>query len=323
MQCIVGGHAACALVNSQGCQLYTYAVLFCVLLYVFLLLYCSRLLLQKEGNYVFRSVCLFSLFVCLPVLCITQKRTDFDVRVCVFKVKQILLLWWKIYWYLILPNILYNMLIILYMTCKAVVSYAILGSRFADSFAEREIRHAFIRKVLYWTMNICTGVVVVVDCGFNFIISAKWTKWMTGILFSFDVCLSVSVSVCVSVHSGPVNQTSLKRLKLRTSNLTCMFPGTLRTWPFIFFEKGAWPGLRDPLNFRALNANSSRTVKATDFNFDTRQRCALYEIWHGRTKWGILRETRTRKPRCRWQTRATPAKSLHGLRKSSGVVRCS
>ena len=31
---------------------------------------------------------------------------------------------------------------------------------------------------------------------------------------------------------------------------------------------------------------------------------------------------RTRKPSCRWQTRATLAKSLHGLRKSSGVVTC-
>jgi len=30
----------------------------------------------------------------------------------------------------------------------------------------------------------------------------------------------------------------------------------------------------------------------------------------------------TRKPSCRWQTRATLAKSLHGLRKSSGVVSC-
>jgi len=29
---------------------------------------------------------------------------------------------------------------------------------------------------------------------------------------------------------------------------------------------------------------------------------------------------RTRKPSCSWQTRARPAKSLHGLRKSSGVV---
>jgi len=37
------------------------------------------------------------------------------------------------------------------------------------------------------------------------------------------------VSVCVSVRSGPVSQTRLKRLKLRTSNMTCMFPGTART----------------------------------------------------------------------------------------------
>ena len=36
----------------------------------------------------------------------------------------------------------------------------------------------------------------------------------------------------------------------------------------LFFEKGAWPWSRDPLNFWALNANSSKTVKATDFKFD-------------------------------------------------------
>ena len=30
----------------------------------------------------------------------------------------------------------------------------------------------------------------------------------------------------------------------------------------------------------------------------------------------------TRKPSCRWQTRVTLAKSLHGLHKSSGVVSC-
>jgi len=36
-----------------------------------------------------------------------------------------------------------------------------------------------------------------------------------------------------------------------------------------FFEKGAWTGSRDPLNFWALSANSSKTVKATDFKFDT------------------------------------------------------
>ena len=39
--------------------------------------------------------------------------------------------------------------------------------------------------------------------------------------FSFDVCLCL----CVHVRSGPVSQTSLKRLKLRTSNLTRVFPG--------------------------------------------------------------------------------------------------
>jgi len=35
-----------------------------------------------------------------------------------------------------------------------------------------------------------------------------------------------------------------------------------------------------------------------------------------------LTEKLTRKPSCRWQTRATLAKRLHGLRKSSGVVSC-
>jgi len=34
------------------------------------------------------------------------------------------------------------------------------------------------------------------------------------------------------------------------------------------------------------------------------------------------REIKTRKPSCRWQTRATLARSLHGLRKSSGIVSC-
>jgi len=34
------------------------------------------------------------------------------------------------------------------------------------------------------------------------------------------------------------------------------------------FEKGAWPGSGDPINFWALNANISETVKATDFKFD-------------------------------------------------------
>jgi len=40
------------------------------------------------------------------------------------------------------------------------------------------------------------------------VISAKWTKWVVEIMCSFDVCLSVFLSVCP--RSGPVNQTSLK-----------------------------------------------------------------------------------------------------------------
>jgi len=38
--------------------------------------------------------------------------------------------------------------------------------------------------------------------------------------------------------------------------------------PRKIFEKGAWPGSRDPLNFWALNANCSKTVKDTDLKFD-------------------------------------------------------
>jgi len=60
-----------------------------------------------------------------------------------------------------------------------------------------------------------------------------------------------------------------KRLKLGTSNLTHVFQGQSGRDPEKFFQKGAWPRSRDPLNFWALNANSSKTVKAVDFKFDT------------------------------------------------------
>jgi len=63
-----------------------------------------------------------------------------------------------------------------------------------------------------------------------------------------------------------------KWLKIRTSDLACMLPGTVPTWPLKnFFEKGAWRGSRDPLNFCALNANGSKIVKGTNFKF---------QIWH-------------------------------------------
>jgi len=45
------------------------------------------------------------------------------------------------------------------------------------------------------------------------------------------------------------------------------------------------------------------------------------QIWgNGREEWCI--DEWTRKASCRWQTRATLAKRLHGLCKSSGVVSC-
>jgi len=78
----------------------------------------------------------------------------------------------------------------------------------------------------------------------------------------------VSVCLCLCVRSGPVNQTSLKWLKLRTSNLPCMFPGTVRTWRLKKFSKGSVAKVTWPAKFLVLNANSSKTVKGTDFQFD-------------------------------------------------------
>ena len=64
-----------------------------------------------------------------------------------------------------------------------------------------------------------------------------------------------------------------KRLKLRTSNLTGMFPGTVWTLPLKNFSKrGRGNGHVTPDFFGALNANSSKTVKVLDFKFETRYR---------------------------------------------------
>jgi len=37
--------------------------------------------------------------------------------------------------------------------------------------------------------------------------------------------------------------------------------------PEKFFRKGAWPGSCDPIEFWALNANSSKMTKVTNFKF--------------------------------------------------------
>ena len=67
------------------------------------------------------------------------------------------------------------------------------------------------------------------------IISANCTKWMAEIMCSFDVCLSVFLSVCAQ-RNGQSDQ--FKTVKaIRTSNLTCMSPGTVQTWPVKKFSK--------------------------------------------------------------------------------------
>ena len=53
------------------------------------------------------------------------------------------------------------------------------------------------------------------------------------------VCVCVCARARLSVRSGPVSEATLKRLKLRTSNLTCMFPGTVGQDPLQCFGKGA------------------------------------------------------------------------------------
>ena len=86
---------------------------------------------------------------------------------------------------------------------------------------------------------------------------------------SFDVCLSVCVCVRAAAGQWELMLIAQKRLKLRTSNLTQVFPGTVRTRPPKLFPKMGVAGSCDPLNIWALNANESKTVKATDFKFDT------------------------------------------------------
>ena len=91
-------------------------------------------------------------------------------------------------------------------------------------------------------------------------------------MWSFDHRCAFCVSVCAAAGQSDQFKTGVKckspkRLKLQTSKLTHVFLGTVRTGSLKkIFEKGAWPGSRDALNFWALNArpNTSKMVKATD-----------------------------------------------------------
>jgi len=62
-----------------------------------------------------------------------------------------------------------------------------------------------------------------------------------------STCVCVYVPVCAAERL--INLISLKRFKLRTSNLRRQ--GQSGHDPLKIFRKGAWPGSRDPLNFVA------------------------------------------------------------------------
>ena len=98
--------------------------------------------------------------------------------------------------------------------------------------------------------------------GQTIFISAKWTEWNSGYYVFTFVCLSV----CLCAHGCSVPNTI--HSKLRTSKLTSTSTGTVRTWYLGKFSKGGMAMVTWPLNFWALNANCSKTVKDTDLEFD-------------------------------------------------------
>ena len=62
-----------------------------------------------------------------------------------------------------------------------------------------------------------------------------------------------------------------KRLKICTSNVAGVFSGIVPTWLLTnVSNKRAWPRSRDPVNFWALNANSSKMAEDTNFKFGRR-----------------------------------------------------
>jgi len=82
--------------------------------------------------------------------------------------------------------------------------------------------------------------------------------------------------------------------------------------PEKFFEKGAtWPGSRDPLIFWALNANSSKMAKDTNFKFGTRapkeSPDMIPEIFFEKGAWSGSRD-----PRNFWALNANSSKMTKG-----------
>jgi len=141
----------------------------------------------------------------------------------------------------------------------------------------------------------------------------------------------------------------------------CNYEHNLKTWPYIsklgllsgnqgsdtwvipkFGGKTRWKKTQQKLTSNLIQFQFVTPVVIKDFFMFTasnnqqvmnlqifRQSKVLANInkslaneWNQPTSFPTACSNKTRKPSCRWQTRATLAKSLHGLRKSSGVVNC-
>ena len=88
---------------------------------------------------------------------------------------------------------------------------------------------------------------------------------MNGVYGGDGYCFRpMCVCVCVCVYAAASNANSSKMVKATDfkfdQRVSRDSPGRI---PLKFLEKGALPGSRDPLSLWLLNANSSKTVKAT------------------------------------------------------------
>ena len=136
------------------------------------------------------------------------------------------------------------------LTCINVVGFRIWGvatscNRKTASPFSSSVRIGRQRKQPLWG-TICY-LAVSVSCQYFIFLSlcppSERSEWRRYCFRSMRVC------VCLCVRAADRSISTFKRLKLRTSNLTNAFPGTVQAWPLIFFKNGAWPWSRDPLIF--------------------------------------------------------------------------
>jgi len=90
---------------------------------------------------------------------------------------------------------------------------------------------------------------------------SEWSEWRRKCVCLMCVC----VCVCVQ-RTGQSDQ--FKMFRATIFKFHVHVPGDSPDMtPYNFLEKGAWSGSHDPQNLWALNVNSSKKVKATDFKF--------------------------------------------------------